>query len=190
MPILQDTHGECNYLLSGELPTIRENGIAAVKCPLYTARIAEMVNAIYRSWHSGYLAPRTTIADWYRHVYRELNHEADALANRAMDEMRSSAWCRPHSFLRPVRLRGWFDGGRRSASVASCGWLIKASYESSPDAAWYTIASASVLLPTGTTSVNAELTGAALVTTALCKIARDVCNELALPKQAKFRKLA
>ncbi len=86
--------------------------------------------------------------------------------------------------------RGWFDGGRRSASVASCGWLIRASYESSPDAAWYTIVSASVLLPTGTTTVNAELTGAAFVTTALCNIARDVCNEPALPKQAKFRKLA
>jgi len=38
--------------------------------------------------------------------------------------------------------------------------------------------------------VNAELTGACMVTAALCQIAEDVFNKPALPQQAKFRKIA
>ena len=56
------------------------NGIASVKCPWYVSRCSEMVNGIFHSWRSGYLSPHTATGDWYRHLYRELNQEADAFA--------------------------------------------------------------------------------------------------------------
>ena len=107
--------------------------------------------------------------------------------------MRSNEWSRPHSVLRLVRLRGWFDGGRRSDSLASCGWLIKAAYTFSPETSWCTIAWASVLLPAGTTTVDAELSGAARVTAAMCEIAKDVfkCSDFQpLLQRAKIRRIA
>ena len=32
-PKLQDTHGECNYLLSGKLPTVRQSYLLSGKLP-------------------------------------------------------------------------------------------------------------------------------------------------------------
>eukprot|EP00973_Karenia_brevis_P029674 4093119-Karenia_brevis.AAC.1 len=78
---------------------------------------------------SGCIVPRTQSADWYRHVYREFNKEADALANLAMDQESSSNWARPVSALRPYCLRGWFDGGRRGEQHSSYGWILTGCFD-------------------------------------------------------------
>ena len=150
------------------------NGTAVVDHPVHRSRVMAITNQVATSWKSGILVPRMADVNWYRHVYRELNTQADALANRAMDEGMSSEWSRPHAYLRPHRLRGWFDGGRRHDGLCSCGWLLQASYSSIVDTHWSTVAWACVLLPAGTSTVEAELTGAELLTTAARKNAEGV----------------
>ena len=118
------------------------------------------------------------------------NQEADKLANRAMGTLSSSEWSWPKSVLRPARLRCWFDAGRRNEHVASCGWVIKASYSSSLDSPWTTIAWASVLLPAGTTMVDAEVTGVELVSATLCKIAQDIHEDSVRPRLSKLQRIA
>ena len=63
------------------------NGVAVVRCPKLANKVAKTINGIHASWRSGFLSPRTASSDWYRNVYRELHHEADSLANKAMDEL-------------------------------------------------------------------------------------------------------
>ena len=53
------------------------NGAAAVNCPDYCTRARNLVCRISSAWVSGHIVPRTAASDWYRHVYRELNKEAD-----------------------------------------------------------------------------------------------------------------
>ena len=123
------------------------------------------------------LIPRAAAADWARHVYREHNKEADALANQAMDDQCSSGWLRGAWNLVPRRLRGYFDGGRRENLTSSCGWLVQACYtEEISQTSWHTVAWGSHLLEGGTTSVDAELTGAELLTQAIHKIVAEVAR--------------
>ena len=136
---------------------------------MHRSRVAGIVNNRAVGWTSPVFASRTPDADWYRHVYRELNTEADALANKAMDQQCSSEWARPRSLLRPYHLRGWFDGGKRNDELSSCGWLLQANFDECVDECrWSTVETASLLLPPGTTVIDCELTGAELVTAAAC----------------------
>ena len=169
------------------------NGLAAIKSPTHCGQVSGVVRALTGSWRAGHIIPRTATADWYRHVYREFNKEADELANKAMDQRTSSEWWRRPMHLRPERLRGWFDGGRRNDDLVSCGWIVKASFDpfdSMVEPRWITMAWASVLLPAGTTITEAELTGAELVSAALCRVAQDIFEEPIRPQLSKFRRLA
>eukprot|EP00973_Karenia_brevis_P029176 4024799-Karenia_brevis.AAC.1 len=94
-------------------------------------------------------------ADWYRHVYREHNTGADALANQAMDLRSSATW----SFSQTEKLL-WlcahFDGGKRGEDTAACGWHLQgcAAYDDDGDSTptWRTLAWGRLLLPAGTSS--------------------------------------
>ena len=96
-----------------------------------------------------------------------------------MDSGASTQWRRQKSHLRPYCLRAWFDGGRRSETLSSCGWILKACFDMERRN-WITVAKASVLLAPGTTTVDAELTGAELATAALCEFATDHWHSTAL----------
>ena len=63
-------------------------------------------------------------------------------------------------------------------------------YGSAPESPWITLAWASILLPAGTTTVDAELTGAEMVTAAILRIARDIFEDPILPKLSKLQKIA
>ena len=89
-----------------------------------------------------------------------------------MDSGESTQWRRQRSCLHPYYLRAWFDGGRRSEELSSCGWVLKACFDRGRRS-WVTVAKASVLLPPGTTTVDAELTGAELATAALGDFAAE-----------------
>ena len=105
-------------------------------------------------------------------MYRELNTRADGLANRAMDCNASEVWCLPSAFSRPAALRGWFDGGRRDDSHSSCGWCLQATWATDLETAkWTEVATGSIVLPAGTTVVDAELHGLEQVAHAVFSVA-------------------
>ena len=67
-----------------------------------------------------------------------------------------------------------FDGVHREDGTSAFGWYVQACWcsERGPDSeCWKEAASASVLLPTGTTSVDAELHGLEQVTQAILSLA-------------------
>ena len=167
------------------------NGAARCDHPAFSRRIAKVVCELHRAWVGGLLVPRVPSADWARHVYRELNQEADALANKAMDERHSSDWMRESWLLRPRRLRGYFDGGRRDAFVSSCGCLVQASYTDEPtQSSWHIVAWGCVLLGAGTTTVEAELSGAERLSQTICSIVATVSAQHRSMQQIGFRRNA
>ena len=101
-------------------------------------------------------------------MYRELNKEADALVNLAMDSGNSSAlWGSPPA-ARPRRVRACYDGGVRNELLSACGWILQASWdEPEEQPQWTDVAWASLLLPAGTTVNDAELTGCEQATSAM-----------------------
>ena len=146
------------------------NGTALVDASAYKPRVALLIQALAGSWDRNGLITKTASADWFRHVYCELNTKADELANLAMDQQCTSQWSRPKCYLRPFRLRGWFDGGRRNEQLRACGWVLQASFQQETEnCTWSSISWANVLLRPRTSSVEAELTGAELVTAAAQK---------------------
>ena len=62
------------------------NGQAAATGHRRKSKIEQLSTCLGRAWRDGLIAPRVPSADWCRHVYRERNGAADALANEAMDE--------------------------------------------------------------------------------------------------------
>ena len=162
------------------------NGYAAVDSHAYVERVATLVNEVAQAWSFGTIVPRIASSDWWRHIYRELNTKADALANRAMDRRESTASACLMMPSKPKRLCAWFDGGVRDSSLSSCGWLLEASWsEPSEASSWTVVAYASLLLPSGTTTVDAELTGCEQATAAMLMYAKyglvhfdpDLCVE-------------
>ena len=152
------------------------NGQIVVKDASYQDRIAALMHQLAKLWKTGWAAPRSSGADWRRHIYRELNKDADALANRAMDRRASEVWWSPDHLPPFARLRAYFDGGRRAEDCCSCGWLLQGMRWSSP-AKWHTFATGSIFLAPGTTSVAAELTGLEQVTKAVVSACGDHGNE-------------
>eukprot|EP00973_Karenia_brevis_P062042 8627699-Karenia_brevis.AAC.1 len=59
--------------------------------------------------------------NWCRHVYREFNKEADALATRALTIKDNTAHLRLTPANKPLHLRATFDGGRRGTEAGG-GW--------------------------------------------------------------------
>ena len=137
------------------------NGIASATTVKQTTLIESLANAIAHSWRCGLIAPRTPSSDWCRHVYRERNKMADALANKAMDQQRSTAWALTDQLPRMQQLCAHFDGGKRGNTAAACGWHLQGSPGIARDGEpiWITLAWGSVLLDPMTTTVGAEWQG-------------------------------
>ena len=75
------------------------------------------------------LRPRQDIAEWNRHIYRELNTEADALCNWAMDHAKSFLAIHPAFYTLTAyggfNLLSWSDGARRDSGIGAQGFIIR-----------------------------------------------------------------
>ena len=111
-------------------------------------------------------------------MYRELSTGADTLPNAAMDTQTSEV--QGDSVIGPQKLQGWFNGGHRDNGLSAHGWRIQASFEENDvgNLAWVEVAHASVLLPPGTTHVEAELCWLEKVSLALLSI--SMCGTIIL----------
>ena len=88
--------------------------------------------------------PRVEEANMFRHVYRELNHEADTLCFLAKDRCRIlvpfQEW--------PLHIRGQSDGSHKEKGPNVCAWVLLAS-ENKDDfspSAWQTMAHGTYVL--------------------------------------------
>eukprot|EP00973_Karenia_brevis_P065951 9167666-Karenia_brevis.AAC.1 len=98
-----------------------------------------MLDGIERLFDAGLVRPPNPTADFHRHVFRELNKQADKLAAEAHD-LGNDLWC-----LSPVPtfkcLRGFFDGSLREGRTAG-GWILYASEEAdvNDSSQWFVLA--------------------------------------------------
>ena len=147
------------------------NGAARTMDPKHTTAAEQNVNELGRLWYSGLIAPRVPTVDWCRHVFRERNKAADALANRAMDSSSSAIWTSSSSVPDLERLCVNFDGGKRPDGSAACGWHLQGGTGREEDGTleWYTLAWGSLLLNPGETRTAAELMGLTEAVAALCE---------------------
>ena len=97
--------------------------------------------------------PRTETADFCRHIYRELNCEADRLANKYADSWSLEYYDKPATYV-----RAFFDGSRRS-SQAAFGWIVYTCCDPVLDeeSGWTPVARRSLVLPSRATITAAEL---------------------------------
>ncbi len=120
---------------------------------------AEVMEMLYQSWKAGIILPRESHVNWCRHVYRELNTAADAMATLAIEGQQCHINLPTQVVKRPGKVKICFDGGRRD-NAASYGWVVYADFEASgEEIVWQRLASAATPLGDATT-VEAELTGA------------------------------
>ena len=101
--------------------------------------------------------PREATADFGRHIFRELNTDADALAGRHED----SAWLQ--NYARPAKfVRAFFDGSCKGTSTAY-GWKVFATNDVASDSLgdWHPVATRCGVLPGHASVTAAELEGAA-----------------------------
>eukprot|EP00973_Karenia_brevis_P025725 3548920-Karenia_brevis.AAC.1 len=101
----------------------------------------------------GHLKPRTESAELFRHVFRELNVDADKLAGQDHED----AMIQAHSWPAPY-LRLQFDGSS-TASKSACGWVLYGSHSVKDDSEqeWTKLAWHSFRLPARVSSTAAEL---------------------------------
>ena len=99
------------------------------KCfnPDFKRRLGALQRSMFENLEAGILAPPNLAEDFVHHVPRELNTEADSLANAAMhaETSRHENLCFP-GWVAPegqVKLLLAFDGGRQE-SQSSCGYVI------------------------------------------------------------------
>ena len=107
------------------------NGLARCYDARFVGALDEMVAALGGVWHAGLAHPVPLYGDWFRHVYREHNIEADMMAARGSVGIRS-AWWNPmvgeHWTLRGIRGHadgsGGVDGGLRGWLRLGGVWLL------------------------------------------------------------------
>ena len=107
----------------------------------------------------------TSCSDWAKHVFREHNVEADALASKAAFENKATHWMAPEAAgRRPVACRVFFDGsgGKSTGSidmpVGSAAWALQACWDVNQKH-WDEVAYACLPLP-GANSMIAETVAA------------------------------
>ena len=137
------------------------NGQARAVEERHAVTVAKVISALNDSWLSGSIVPRTTASDWFRHVYRERNKNADELCNRAMDTNESTVWVNQESQPCMIKLCAHFDRGKRGDTAAAFGWHMQGSpgRDKNGETTWLTLAWASVLLEPHISSAEAELEG-------------------------------
>ena len=105
-------------------------------------------------WNLGGAFP--TKGQWWNHLYRKWNSEADALAGNAADTGLNHWWCRPFAMKNGASIRVMFDGSHRSGRTA-VGWVLQAA--NADDDVWTTVASAGHCIHKSS-SIVAELVAA------------------------------
>ena len=99
---------------------------------------------------------RTTLGDPARHIYRELNAQADFLAKSPHQATRMAAT--PEDICGHQRYRLYFDGSS-TQDGSGMGWHLMAVGDNA-DSMEMLLADASFTLPVGTSAIDAELTAA------------------------------
>ena len=120
--------------------------------------VSNIMNTLHEAWKDNITKPRQSHLPWCRHIFRELNKDADAMATLALtsgaNQYKFYGVAKP-----PPRIKVYFDGGRRD-SKAAYGWVVFASFSTkASENDWIKVAYAAA--PLGDVSTNvAELTGA------------------------------
>ena len=132
------------------------NGLWRCKHRLYDARLALLHGFLETMGAEFGVMPRAGDADFGRHIYRELNGEADALAGRhAFTYVEHTSQC---DF---VCFRFFFDGSCAGTGSGG-GWTLYGAADvlCDDEAEWTRIASLSFALRAGSTVTAAELEAA------------------------------
>ena len=100
----------------------------------------------------GCVGPLRNSSDFCRHVFCELNRDADAIANRHSNTWHLEEYTQPG-----ICMRGFFDGSVRGKKAAF-GWILFASSDGDDDMTrWSAVAHKSGCLPDGASITAAEL---------------------------------
>jgi len=125
--------------------------------PVRSLPYARCIQRMHRMMHGMRrecgVRPRVDSVDFCRHIYRELNVEADRIAN-----MHSNSWSLVHYDAPATRVRAFFDGSKRSQQTAF-GWIVYCcdGAERDETSEWKPVATRSVVLPKEATITAAEL---------------------------------
>ena len=116
--------------------------------------------------------PRLPWADPLSWVPRKRNAEADALANLAIDTLKSRFFVHEDirskkSQVAKMAIAAWFDGGWRTRTISSCGFIIKCVPSNDKP---FPIVAGSITLRANS-SLEAELEGAIILSIALNSLA-------------------
>lgn len=129
------------------------NGTAICKGSRYIPWVDKLRVALYKAWCMDLVAPRQRHCNWSRHVYREFNKSANALATRGILSLQSVLEMFEVPAGTPTCLGAHFDGGQRESRAAS-GWLLRGRWGENAD--WRDVAHASTYIGSET-STFAEL---------------------------------
>lgn len=100
---------------------------AVVLASHYVSVVSEVQSVLHASWLNGFLLPAHGAGQWARHVCRENNKRADALATKAMAVGEERLWTASgmlESFKEAELVRIPLDGGYKDGKVGF-GWLLK-----------------------------------------------------------------
>lgn len=138
----------------------------------HVCRVRSLVVLLHRLLSQCWIAPRQLTQNWFRHVYRELNSRADALAGEARRTKRRNVWSRT-LIARPFCIRGHFDGSH-GADDSAVGWYVECAWQRCrndgvSEPLWHEVARAGFCIGTGTV-MRAELEACTEVTNAMVSI--------------------
>ncbi len=129
------------------------NGVWRCKYRVCDARLDLLHGALEELERRHSAWPRTDDADWGRHIFRELNTEADALASR-----HAHSYALYTSAFDFNIFRLYFDGSAADTG-SGCGWVLYAAKEAAQDRVedWTKVADMSFPLGASATVTAAEL---------------------------------
>ena len=128
------------------------NGVWPVKFTPYARCVSELQRDLHHLAKTAKVRPREDCADFCRHIFRELNQEADAMANR------HGSSCHVKEYGEPAAcVRAFFDGSVKGKRAAF-GWVVQECSAGDQDMSkWRTVATKSGSLPDGASITAAEL---------------------------------
>ena len=129
------------------------NGLWRCKYRLYNARVRMARHSLQQLQEESGVRPRTDTADWGRHIYRELNTEADILANRHEDSRHME------TNLQDFKCYRLFFDGSVTKTKAGGGWVLYGATQVAQDSQeeWNRIAAVSFPMPPNSTITACEL---------------------------------
>jgi len=128
------------------------NGLWPVRFLPYLNRVSAMHRQLHELVQQRGVRPLRDSSDFCRHVFRELNGDADAMANRHSNTWHLDEHARPG-----ICMRGFSDGSVRGKRAAF-GWIPLASSNGDDDmTGWRAVAYKSGCLPDGASITAAEL---------------------------------